>query len=127
MSDINVCYKCRISGHFARECMQSASGEGGRGNEERRERRFNENNNYSSRNRNGGGGVGGAGGPGGREGGFTVKCYRCNKNGHFARDCKEVAERCYRCNQSGHLAKDCENEIESGKFLAIVNSLFTRL
>ncbi len=94
----NICYKCRKSGHFARECTQSSTG-----GEERRDRRSNENSNSNQRsNRNSAGGSSG------------IKCYRCNKGGHFARDCKEVAERCYRCNQSGHLAKDCENEIESG-------------
>jgi cellular nucleic acid-binding protein len=106
MSD-NKCYKCKKPGHFARECTNEPS-EGGSGG-------------YYSRDDNRGGnrssGFRSVGGGGDRSSGSTNRCYRCNKIGHFARDCRESSERCYRCNQSGHLAKDCSTEVESGKFL----------
>lgn len=35
------------------------------------------------------------------------KCHKCNKVGHYARDCKEEQARCYRCSGEGHFAKDC--------------------
>ncbi|KAL0883742.1 hypothetical protein ABMA27_015847 [Loxostege sticticalis] len=34
------------------------------------------------------------------------KCFFCNKEGHFKRNCTE--RKCFRCDQSGHLAKDCK-------------------
>jgi len=38
----------------------------------------------------------------------TSKCLKCNKYGHFARECTQEENSCYKCSESGHLAKECE-------------------
>src|SRR5207245_1118355 len=35
------------------------------------------------------------------------KCYACGKQGHCARDCKEMKKECNTCGKIGHKQKDC--------------------
>ena len=114
----NVCYRCEMTGHFARECpelergvMVGGSGCYKCGRKGHFVRECPEGDGYGLMDRedrrgskdgfNSFGGYGAASGS---------KCYKCNRFGHFARECREEEERCYKCHGIGHIARDCKQE-----------------
>ena len=47
-----------------------------------------------------------------------VKCFRCNKIGHYSSNCRSAAKKypCQRCGKNGHHASRCEAKIEEVRF-----------
>ena len=40
-----------------------------------------------------------------------ITCFKCQKEGHIARDCRSKESRaCFECNAKGHLARDCKSK-----------------
>ena len=40
-----------------------------------------------------------------------ITCFKCQKEGHIARDCRSKESRaCFKCNAKGHLARDCKSK-----------------
>ena len=37
----------------------------------------------------------------------TLKCYRCRKRGHLAKQCRVPLRICYHCGQVGHFGREC--------------------
>ncbi|XP_057249378.1 uncharacterized protein LOC130590826 [Beta vulgaris subsp. vulgaris] len=42
------------------------------------------------------------------------RCNKCNKQGHWARDCRKGTDQCYRCGKQGHIVKDCPVQEQRG-------------
>ncbi len=42
-------------------------------------------------------------------------CYRCNKGGHKANQCRFKTETCKKCNKIGHLQRACRSDVPSSE------------
>lgn len=43
------------------------------------------------------------------------KCYRCNREGHRADDCRFREETCHKCKRKGHIKAACKSQRKTGK------------
>ena len=41
----------------------------------------------------------------------SMKCFKCNDNGHRASECPIGIQRCFKCGQVDHMVEDCRTEI----------------
>ena len=40
---------------------------------------------------------------------IRIRCYNCNRSGHYSRDCKEQRIQCHNCKKYGHMARFCRS------------------
>src|ERR1044072_4338359 len=46
--------------------------------------------------------------PGGQGQKKEITCFKCNRVGHYSRDCKGTERVCFNCNKPGHFARECK-------------------